>query len=200
MDLFHWHSLSQTGIWAGNFDDLVQNCSISSALAMDVLQSCTKPSTLSRAIAKSSFSLANNRDRGSGHLVPKTTRTQDNSYPRQLVPKTTCTPNNSYPEMFDIIIIILRFFKTMIRINVTVMFQVQCGCEHGVRALIQYKDVILPDRLIFNMGIPVPGEHGLYIKTGPRTLYSSGWLQKEDLKSVSARVKFSKFYISGRVC
>ena len=34
---------------------------------------------------------------GSGQLVPKTTRTQDNSYPRKLVPKTTRTHENSYP-------------------------------------------------------------------------------------------------------
>ena len=34
---------------------------------------------------------------GSGQLVPKTTRTQDNSYPGQLVPKTTRTQDNSYP-------------------------------------------------------------------------------------------------------
>ena len=33
---------------------------------------------------------------GSGQLVPRTTRTQDNSYPRQLVPKTTRTQDNSY--------------------------------------------------------------------------------------------------------
>ena len=33
-----------------------------------------------------------------GQLVPKTTRTQDNSYPRQLVPKTTRTQDNSYPR------------------------------------------------------------------------------------------------------
>ena len=32
-----------------------------------------------------------------GQVVPKTTRTQDNSYPRQLVPKTTRTQDNSYP-------------------------------------------------------------------------------------------------------
>ena len=32
-----------------------------------------------------------------GQLVPKTTRTQDNSYPRQLVPRTTRTQDNSYP-------------------------------------------------------------------------------------------------------
>ena len=32
---------------------------------------------------------------GSGQLVPRTTRTQDNSYPRQLVPRTTCTQDNS---------------------------------------------------------------------------------------------------------
>ena len=31
------------------------------------------------------------------HLVPKTTRTQDISYPWQLVPKTTRTQDNSYP-------------------------------------------------------------------------------------------------------
>ena len=35
---------------------------------------------------------------GSGQLVPKSTRTQDNSYPRQLVPKTTRTQDNSYPR------------------------------------------------------------------------------------------------------
>ena len=35
---------------------------------------------------------------GSGQLVPKTTRTQDNSYPSQLVPKTTRTQDNSYPR------------------------------------------------------------------------------------------------------
>ena len=35
---------------------------------------------------------------GSGQLVPKTTRTQDNSYPRQLVPRTTRTQDNSYPR------------------------------------------------------------------------------------------------------
>ena len=34
---------------------------------------------------------------GSRQLVPKTTRTQDNSYPRQLVPRTTRTQDNSYP-------------------------------------------------------------------------------------------------------
>ena len=26
------------------------------------------------------------------------------------------------------------------------------------------------DRLIFNMGIPIPGKYGLYIETGPRSL------------------------------
>ena len=26
------------------------------------------------------------------------------------------------------------------------------------------------DRLIFNMGIPIPGKDGLYIETGPRVL------------------------------
>ena len=36
--------------------------------------------------------------KGSGQLVPKTTRTQDNSYPGQLVPKTTRTQDNSYPR------------------------------------------------------------------------------------------------------
>ena len=30
-------------------------------------------------------------------LAPRTTRTQDNSYPRRLVPKTTGTQDNSYP-------------------------------------------------------------------------------------------------------
>ena len=42
---------------------------------------------------------------GSGQLVPKTTRTQDNSYPRpdhsypeQLAPKTTRTQDNPYPR------------------------------------------------------------------------------------------------------
>ena len=30
-----------------------------------------------------------------GQLVPKTSRTQDNSYPRQLVPKTSRTQDNS---------------------------------------------------------------------------------------------------------
>ena len=35
---------------------------------------------------------------GSEQLVPKTTRTQDNSYPRQLVPRTTRTQDNSYPR------------------------------------------------------------------------------------------------------
>ena len=34
--------------------------------------------------------------RGSGQLVPKTTRTQDNSYPGQLVPKTTRTSCHGY--------------------------------------------------------------------------------------------------------
>ena len=33
-----------------------------------------------------------------GQLVPRTTRTQDNSYPRQLVPRTTRTQDNSYPR------------------------------------------------------------------------------------------------------
>ena len=32
------------------------------------------------------------------HLVPKTTRTQDISYPWQLVPKTTRTQDDSYPR------------------------------------------------------------------------------------------------------
>ena len=35
--------------------------------------------------------------KGSGQLVPKTTRTQDNSYPGQLVPRATRTKDNSYP-------------------------------------------------------------------------------------------------------
>ena len=47
----------------------------------------------------------------------------------------------------------------------------------------QYKDFVLPvkkipmlkikqscDRLIFNMGIPIPRKAGLYIETGPRVL------------------------------
>ena len=33
-----------------------------------------------------------------GQLVPKTSRTQDNSYPRQVVPRTTRTQDNSYPR------------------------------------------------------------------------------------------------------
>ena len=35
-----------------------------------------------------------------GRLVPKTTRTQDNSYPRRLVPRTTRTQDDSYPRKF----------------------------------------------------------------------------------------------------
>ena len=35
---------------------------------------------------------------GSGQLVPKTTRAQDNSYPGQLVPKSSHTHDNSYPR------------------------------------------------------------------------------------------------------
>ena len=38
-----------------------------------------------------------NPDSDYGQLVPKTTRTQENSYPRQLVPRTTRTQDNSYP-------------------------------------------------------------------------------------------------------
>ena len=30
------------------------------------------------------------------------------------------------------------------------------------------------DRLIFNMGIPIPGKDGLYIEMGPRALETSG--------------------------
>ena len=33
-----------------------------------------------------------------GQFAPKTTRTQDNSYPRQLVPRTIRTQDNSYPS------------------------------------------------------------------------------------------------------
>ena len=36
----------------------------------------------------------------------------------------------------------------------------------------QYKDVVLPVYLIFNMGILIPGEDGLYIETGPWYLHS----------------------------
>ena len=32
----------------------------------------------------------------------------------------------------------------------------------------QYRDPHVHDRLIFNMGIPIPGKDGLYSKTGPR--------------------------------
>ena len=38
--------LSQSDVIHHYFDGLVQDCSISSALAMEILQSCTKPSIL----------------------------------------------------------------------------------------------------------------------------------------------------------
>ena len=34
------------GVYRGNIDGLAQNCSIFSGLVMEILQSCTKPSTL----------------------------------------------------------------------------------------------------------------------------------------------------------
>ena len=43
------------------------------------------------------YLLTDNVAEGSGQFVPKTTRTQDNSYPGQLVPKTTRTQDNSNP-------------------------------------------------------------------------------------------------------
>ena len=78
-DLFNWRAISCIRMWTGNFDGLVQVCSISSSLAMGILQSCTKPS---------------------GQRVPKTTRTQDNSFPG-LVSRAIRTKDNSYPEMFQ---------------------------------------------------------------------------------------------------
>ena len=33
-----------------------------------------------------------------------------------------------------------------------------------------------PDRLIFNMGIPIPAKDGLYIETGPRSYLTIGFL------------------------
>ena len=44
------------------------------------------------------------------------------------------------------------------------------------------------DRLIFNMGIPIPGKDGLYIETGPwqqytiYTAYDAGDIQQQKMK------------------
>ena len=53
-------------------------------------------------------------DKWSGQIIPKTTRTQDNSYPRQFVPRTTRTQDNSYPGQlvpmwYDIISYMIRY-------------------------------------------------------------------------------------------
>ena len=61
---------------------------------------------------------------------------------------------------------------------------VKAQLQGGEGGLSQYEDIILPvygitmlkirrsrDRLIFNMGIPIPGKDGLYIETGPWTFW-----------------------------
>ena len=95
---------------------------------------------------------------------------------------TFLIPTLSYPYTYPVISYFFLSYPTS-RLDIPDMCWPACaimmiadvrGCaEMEPGGVSQYKDVVLPvqgshDRLIFNMGIPIPGKDCLYIETGPR--------------------------------
>ena len=67
----------------------------------------------------------------------------------------------------------------------------------------QWRDPMSHDRLIFNMGIPIPGKDSLYIETGPRLCQAMGYITESyfsinSLKSIETgpRLCQAKGYIT----
>ena len=52
------------------------------------------------------------------------------------------------------------------------------------------------NRLIFNMGIPIPGKDGLYIETGPWSLWLLFLLNNTDVLIGTDCVHYNKFVVT----